>query len=96
VGAGRGGARQVSCRNLSAQVAIDVGLRNPPADGPTDPGRVPYGVWCSGDLVEGRARHGQEAGPGGGCIEMRYMGAYMAWCAQAWDPAWAAYYRDNP
>jgi hypothetical protein len=68
-----------------------VGLRNPPADGPTNLSAAPYPVWCSGDdpgLGSGARRHGQ----GTGCIEMRYLGAYMGWCAQAFDPAWRAYY----
>lgn len=74
-------------------MAIDVGLRNPPADGPSNASAVPYPIWCTADnsaapLGIPRKTHGQ----GAGCIEMRYLGVYMDWCSQAFDSAWAAYY----
>ena len=83
---------QVTCTglaNYNLQTAVDIGFRNPPAEGPNNINAMPYPIWCAGsDGGLGLTQHGQ----GTGCIEMRYLGVYMSWCSQSWNPVWRSYY----
>ena len=87
---------QVSCNNYTYMQAIDVGFRNPPAEGPTNALAKPYPVWCAGSPPPVLYNTQLTAPFTGakGCIQMRYLGAYMNWCNQQWDPTWDKYH--NP